>query len=296
MNKYTREEAVKAATKYFGGDSLAGNVWTDKYSLKDSEGNIYEKTPDDMHWRLARELARIEAKYPNPMSEEQIFGLLKEFRYLVPQGGPMAGIGNNFVTTSLSNCFVIPSAKDSYSGIMKTDQEQVQVMRRRGGCGHDISTLRPHGTTANGAKLKGNTGSTLFMERFSNSTRETAQDSRRGALMLSMDIKHPDAERFIDMKVDTNKVTGANISVRISDDYMESVKHKGKFKQQFPIDSEKPIMEKEIESKKLWDKIIHNAWKSAEPGILFWDNILNESPAKGYGEDWKETSTNPLAN
>lgn len=179
MNKYTREEVVKTATNYFNGDNLAGNVWTDKYSLKDSEGNIYEKTPDDMHWRLARELVRIEAKYPNPMSEEQIFGLLKEFKYLLPQGSPMAGIGNNFVATSLSNCFVIPSAKDSYSGIMKTDQEQVQIMRRRGGAGHDISTLRPQGTIANGAKLKGNTGSTLFMERFSNSTREVAQDSRR---------------------------------------------------------------------------------------------------------------------
>lgn len=296
MEKYSREEVLKETLVYFQGDSLAANVWIDKYALKDAEGNIYEKTPDDMHRRLAKEFARIELKYPNPISEEEIYDLLKGFKYIVPQGSPMAGIGNNFVITSLSNCFVIPSAIDSYGGIMLTDQQQVQLMKRRGGVGHDLSNLRPQGSLANGTKLKGDTGMPLYMHRFSNSTREVAQDGRRGALMLSTSIKHPDANKFIDLKLDTTKVTGANVSVRITDEFMEAVKNDRKFTQQFPVDSETPIMTKDINALDLWKKITYGAWKSAEPGVLFWDTILKESPARGYGAEWEEKSTNPLAN
>ena len=291
--KFSREEAVEASIEYFNGDSLAANVWVDKYSLKDGDGNIYEKTPDDMHRRLAKEFARIESKYPNPLSEDEIYNLLKDFKYIIPQGGPMAGIGNNFVVTSLSNCFVIPSALDSYGGIMKTDEEQVQLMKRRGGVGHDLSNLRPQGTLANGAKLRGDTGMTLYMNRFSNSTREVAQDGRRGALMLSVSVKHPDTDKFIDMKLDTTKVTGANVSVKITDEFMESVQNNSEFIQQFPIDSNTPLVTKKINALDLWKKITYGAWKSAEPGVLFWDTVLKESPARGYGAEWEETGTNP---
>lgn len=296
--KLSRETVFQSALEYFKGDDLAANVWVDKYCLKDSSGNYYERTPDDMHRRMAKEFARIEAKYPNPMSEQEIYYLFKDFKYVVPQGGSMAGVGNDFVTTSLSNCFVIGNEgqSDSYGGIMKIDQEQVQLMKRRGGVGHDLSHLRPRGMVANGAKLKGETGMTLYMERYSNSTREVAQDSRRGALMLSTSIKHPDAEAFIDKKMDTSKVTGANVSVKIDDNFMAAVNLKREYVQQFPVDSLNPMMTKTIDPVKLWNKIVHNAWKSAEPGILFWDTILRECPTAGYGESWKPVSTNPLAN
>lgn len=294
MIKHKREEVFKSSVEYFNDDELAANVWTDKYALKDSNGNIYEKTPNDMHRRLAKDFARIESKYPNPLSEEEIYNLIKDFKYIIPQGSPMAGVGNNFVVTSLSNCFVVAPALDSYAGILKTDQEQVQLMKRRGGVGHDISNLRPMGCEANGSTLKGDTGMTLYMHRFSNSTREVAQDGRRGALMLSTSIKHPDSQKFINIKSNDNtKVTGANISVRIDDEFMLSVENNSEYEQKFPIDSETPIMRKLVNSKNLWNDIMLNAWKSAEPGILFWDTILNESPASGYGEDWKESSTNP---
>jgi ribonucleoside-diphosphate reductase alpha chain len=295
MVKYTRDEVISSSLKYFKGDELAANVWTDKYCLKDSEGNYYERTPDDMHKRLSKEFARIEAKYPNSMSEQEIYELFKDFKFVVPQGGPMAGIGNDFVITSLSNCFVIGNEgqSDSYGGIMKIDQEQVQLMKRRGGVGHDLSHLRPRGMVANGAKLKGETGMTLYMERYSNSTREVAQDSRRGALMLSTSIKHPDTEAFIDKKMDTSKVTGANVSVKIDDNFMAAVNLKREYVQQFPVDSSNPMMTKTIDPVKLWNKIVYNAWKSAEPGILFWDTILRECPTSGYGESWKPVSTNP---
>lgn len=293
MIKHTREEVFKKTLKYFNGDTLAANVWIDKYALKDSEGNIYELTPTDMHRRLASELARIESTYINPMSEQEIFDLIKDFKYIIPQGSPMAGIGNNFVITSLSNCFVVDSAIDSYGGIMHTDQEQVQLMKRRGGVGHDLSDIRPTGTSANGSILKGDAGMTLFMNRFSNSTREVAQDNRRGALMLSVHIKHPDAEKFIDMKLDTDKVTGANVSVKLDDVFMNSVFNETTYEQRFPISGPNPILQRVIDSKPLWDKIIHNAWKSAEPGVLFWDTILEESPARGYGKEWEEKGTNP---
>ena len=293
--KLSRETVFQSALEYFKGDDLAANVWVDKYCLKDSSGNYYERTPDDMHRRMAKEFARIEAKYPNPMSEQEIYELFKDFKFVVPQGGPMAGIGNDFVITSLSNCFVIGNdgASDSYGGIMKIDQEQVQLMKRRGGVGHDLSHLRAKGLVANGSKLKGDTGMTLYMNRYSNSTREVAQDNRRGALMLSTSIKHPDVGEFIDMKLDTTKVTGANISVRIDDEFMTSVELNKNYIQQFPIDSLKPLMTKTINANTLWNKIVHNAWKSAEPGILFWDTVLRESPTAGYGEEWKPVSTNP---
>lgn len=293
MRKYTREEVFQETLQYFNGDTLAANVWIDKYALKDYEGNIYELTPNDMHRRLAKEFARIESKYPKPINEESIYELLKDFKYLVPQGSPMAGIGNNFVITSLSNCFVIAPAIDSYGGIMHNDQEQVQLMKRRGGVGHDLSNLRPVDSLANGSKLKGDTGMTLYMSRYSNSTREVAQDGRRGALMLSTHIKHPDSERFIDMKLDTTKVTGANVSVKIDDEFMYSVKSNSSYIQTFPIDSTNPKVNKVINSKDLWSKIVYNAWKSAEPGILFWDTIARECPTAGYGKDWKPSSTNP---
>lgn len=295
IRHFSREEVYENAVKYFNGDTLAANVWTDKYALKDGNGRYYELTPDDMHHRLANEFFRIESEYPNPISKEVIYSLLKNFKYVVPQGSPMAGIGNNFVTTSLSNCFVLPSPLDSYSGIMRTDEEQVQIMKRRGGVGHDLSTLRAKGMLANGSILEGETGATLYMHRYSNSTREVSQSKRRGALMLSMSVKHPDADRFINMKVDNTKVTGANISVKLDDEFMHAVINDENYVHQFPIDAVEPEFIKINPAKKLWDNIIHNAWAHAEPGVLFWDNVLKESPARGYGDDWKEISTNPCS-
>jgi ribonucleoside-diphosphate reductase alpha chain len=289
------EEALEASTRYFNGDSLAANVWISKYALKNSAGDLFERTPDDMHRRLARELSRIENRYPNPMSEDLIFHLLKEFRYIVPQGSPMAGIGNNFQIGSLSNCFVIghDGPSDSYGAIMKTDQEQVQLMKRRGGVGHDLSHIRPKGSPVKNSALT-STGIVPFMERFSNSTREVAQDGRRGALMLSISIKHPDAEHFIDAKLEQGKVTGANVSVKITHDFMEAVKTDSEFVQQYPIDAQTPQYTKTIRARELWNKIIHNAWKSAEPGILFWDTIISESVPDSYADmGFKTVSTNP---
>lgn len=293
--KYTREEAVKASLEYFGGDELAANVWINKYALKDSDGNLYEKSPEQMHKRLAKELARIENKYPNPLSEEEIYGLLKDFKYIIPQGGPMSGIGNNFQYVSLSNCFVIgPGDKaDSYGSIMLTDEEQVQLMKRRGGVGHDLTHIRPGGTSVMNSALT-STGVVPFMERYSNTTREVAQDGRRGALMLSIGIDHPDSEAFIDAKQDRTKVTGANVSVKISDAFMKAVEAGENHIQKFPVDSDNPIMEQSVDAKALWDKIIHNAWKSAEPGVLFWDTVIKESIPDCYSDMGFETvSTNP---
>jgi ribonucleoside-diphosphate reductase alpha chain len=295
MKAYTPEEVLEAATVYFEGDKLAASVWMNKYALKDSDGNIYERTPDDMHHRLASEVARMERKYPNPMSEAQLFELFRNFRYIVPQGSPMAGIGNNFQISSLSNCFVIGSDgnQDSYGGIMKVDQEQVQLMKRRGGVGHDLSHIRPSGSRVLNSALT-STGIVPFMERYSNSTREVAQDGRRGALMLSISIKHPDSESFIDAKMEQGKVTGANVSVRIDDDFMRAVKSNSDYKQQYPIESDAPTTVKEIGATKLWGKIIHNAWQSAEPGILFWDTIIRESVPDCYADlGFKTLSTNP---
>ncbi len=292
---FTNEEAYEASLKYFKGDELAARVWVNKYALKDSFGNIYELTPDDMHNRLAKEIARIEQKYPNPLSETEVFDLIKNFKYIVPAGSPMTGIGNNYQTASLSNCFVIgeDNPADSYGGIMKTDQEQVQLMKRRGGVGHDLSHIRPKGSPVNNSALT-STGIVPFMERFSNSTREVAQDGRRGALMLSVSIKHPDAEDFIDAKLEAGKITGANISVKIDDEFMKSVLDNKDYNQQYPIDSAKPTYKSTTNAKKLWDKIIHNAWKSAEPGILFWDTVINESVADCYADQgFKTVSTNP---
>ncbi|HKK40629.1 MAG TPA: ribonucleotide reductase N-terminal alpha domain-containing protein, partial [Cryomorphaceae bacterium] len=292
---YTYEEALAAATKYFDGDELAAGVWLNKYALKDSYGNIFEQDPDDMHRRMAKEIARVESKYPSPLSEDEIFTLLAKFKYIVPQGGPMTGIGNKHQVASLSNCFVIGNdgKSDSYGGIMKTDEEQVQLMKRRGGVGHDLSGIRPTGSPVKNSALT-STGVVPFMERYSNSTREVAQDGRRGALMLSISIKHPDAERFIDAKMDGTKVTGANVSVRIDDEFMKAVKSGGKYKQQYPIDSDNPTHVNEVDAKRIWDKIIHNAWSSAEPGILFWDTITKESIPDCYADlGFKTTSTNP---
>lgn len=295
MKAYNHGQVLEAATVYFEGDKLAASVWMNKYALKDSEGNIYELTPDDMHHRLAYEVARIEQKYPNPMSEEELFELFRNFRYIVPQGSPMAGIGNNFQVSSLSNCFVIGSDgnHDSYGGIMKVDQEQVQLMKRRGGVGHDLSHIRPSGSRVLNSALT-STGIVPFMERFSNSTREVAQDGRRGALMLSISIKHPDSESFIDAKMEQGKVTGANVSVRIDDGFMQAVKNDSNYNQQYPIESANPSKIQEIKARELWDKIIHNAWKSAEPGILFWDTIIRESVPDCYADlGFKTLSTNP---
>lgn len=292
---YTYQEATKAATEYFKGDTLAANVWVNKYALKDSQGNIYENTPEQMHLRLASEIARIEAKYENPYSFQEIFELIKEFKYIVPQGGPMSGIGNNFQFASLSNCFVIgqKGEADSYGGIIKTDEEQVQLMKRRGGVGHDLSHIRPKGSPVMNSALT-STGVVPFMERYSNSTREVAQDGRRGALMLTISIKHPDAEGFIDAKMDGTKITGANVSVKITDEFMEAVKSGKKFTQQFPIDSDKPTFTQEIDAQALWEKIVHNAWKSAEPGIIFWDTVIKESVPDCYSDlGYKTVSTNP---
>lgn len=292
---FTDSEALLASQEYFKGDHLAARVWINKYALKDSEGNLYELTPDDMHRRLTREIYRIEQKYENPMSEELIYSLLKDFKYIVPQGGPMSGIGNNMQIVSLSNCFVIGHDKvtDSYGGILKIDQEQVQLMKRRGGVGHDLSHLRPKGSPVKNSALT-STGIVPFMERYSNTTREVAQDGRRGALMLSVSVKHPDSEEFIDAKLTQGKVTGANVSVKITDDFMQSLIEKKKFVQQYPIDDISPKFIKEIDPEKIWKKIIHNAWKSAEPGILFWDTIINESVADCYADlGYKTVSTNP---
>jgi ribonucleoside-diphosphate reductase alpha chain len=292
---YTYEEAFTQSLEYFKGDELAARVWVTKYALKDSQGNMYEVTPDDMHRRLAREIARIEERYPNPMSEEEIYLLLKDFKYIVPQGSPMTGIGNNFQIASLSNCFVIgnETAADSYGGVMKIDQEQVQLMKRRGGVGHDLSHIRPSGSPVLNSALT-STGVVPFMERYSNSTREVAQDGRRGALMLTISIKHPDSEKFIDAKLTPGKITGANVSVKIHDDFMEAVTKNTSYKQQYPTDSDNPTFIKEIEASGLWKKIVHNAWKSAEPGILFWDTIARESVPDCYADlGYRTVSTNP---
>jgi len=290
---YTYDEAFKSSMEYFNGDELAARVWANKYALKDSYGNLFEKNPDDMHRRLAKEIARIENKYPNPMGEEEVYELLRGFRYIVPQGGPMAGIGNDYQIASLSNCFVIGSGADSYGGIMKTDQEQVQLMKRRGGVGHDLSHIRPSGSPVLNSALT-STGVVPFMERFSNSTREVAQDGRRGALMLTISIKHPDAESFIDAKLETGKVTGANVSVKIDNEFMDAVINNKPYQQQFPIDADNPVYKQTIDARELWQKIVHNAWKSAEPGILFWDTVINESVADSYADKGFQTlSTNP---
>jgi ribonucleoside-diphosphate reductase alpha chain len=292
---YSHDEAVDASIGYFKGDELAARVWANKYALKDSFGNLYEKTPDDMHHRLAREIHRIERKYKNPIPEELIYSVLKDFAYLVPQGGPMTGIGNAYQIASLSNCFVIGNEgdSDSYGGIMKIDQEQVQLMKRRGGVGHDLSHIRPKGTPVLNSALT-STGVVPFMERYSNSTREVAQDGRRGALMLSISIKHPDSGKFIDAKMESGKVTGANVSVKITDEFMKAVEEKTIFRQQYPINSNNPKFINDVDANQLWTKIIHNAWKSAEPGVLFWDTIIRESVADCYADlGFATVSTNP---
>ncbi|MDE6160115.1 MAG: ribonucleoside-diphosphate reductase, adenosylcobalamin-dependent, partial [Muribaculaceae bacterium] len=294
-HKYTFEEAKEATLKYFGGDELAARVWASKYALKDSFGNIYELTPDDMHHRIASEISRIENKYPNPMSEPEVFELLKDFRYIVPQGSPMSGIGNNFQVGSLSNCFVIglDGNPDSYGGVIRIDEEQVQLMKRRGGVGHDLSHIRPKGMPVKNSALT-STGLVPFMERYSNSTREVAQDGRRGALMMTVSIKHPDSEAFIDAKMTEGKVTGANVSVRIDDEFMHAVESGTIYTQQYPIGSDSPSVSKEVNAKALWAKIIHNAWKSAEPGVLFWDTITRESVPDCYADlGFRTISTNP---
>lgn len=295
LTEYSYTEAVEEAKKYFKGDELAATVWVNKYALKDSMGKIYEKSPEQMHWRIAGEIERIENKYPNPMSAAEVHGLLKEFKYVIPQGGPMTGIGNNLQIASLSNCFVIghKNPADSYGGIIRIDEEQVQLMKRRGGVGHDLSHIRPTGSPVLNSALT-STGIVPFMERYSNSTREVAQDGRRGALMLSLSIKHPDAENFINAKVETGKVTGANVSIKIDDEFMHAVIDGKKYIQKFPIDSDKPMFLKEIDARALWDKIVHNAWKSAEPGVLFWDTIIRESVPDCYADEgFKTVSTNP---
>ena len=292
---YTFDEAYRASVDYFKGDELAAKVWVNKYAVKDSFGNIYEKTPDDMHWRIANEIARVEKKYANPMTAKQLHELLKEFKYIVPQGSPMTGIGNNYQIASLSNCFVIGTegAADSYGAIMKIDEEQVQLMKRRGGVGHDLSDIRPKGSPVKNSALT-STGLVPFMERFSNSTREVAQDGRRGALMLSVSIKHPDSESFIDAKMESGKVTGANVSVKIDDEFMRAAIEGRNYTQCYPIDSKNPIYKKEIDASELWKKIVHNAWKSAEPGVLFWDTILRESVPDCYADlGFRTVSTNP---
>ncbi|WP_288574775.1 adenosylcobalamin-dependent ribonucleoside-diphosphate reductase [uncultured Prevotella sp.] len=292
---YTFDEAFRASKEYFGGDELAARVWANKYALKDSYGNIFEQTPTDMHWRIAREVARIENHYPNPLTEQQVFELLDHFRYIVPAGSPMTGIGNDHQVASLSNCFVIglDGDADSYGAVMLMDEEQVQLMKRRGGVGHDLSQLRPKGTPVNNSALT-STGVVPFMERFSNSTREVAQDGRRGALMLSISVKHPDSEAFIDAKMQEGKITGANVSVKLDDEFMQCAIDGKEYTQKFPIDSDAPIVTKKADAKKLWEKIVHNAWKSAEPGVLFWDTILRESIPDCYADlGFRTVSTNP---
>lgn len=293
LKTYSNEEAFEASLKYFQGDELAARVWVNKYALKDSFGNLFELTPDDLHHRLSSEIARIEKKYPNPLSEKELFELFEQFKYIVPQGGPMTGIGNEFQTGSLSNCFVVGNGADSYGGIMMIDQEQVQLMKRRGGVGHDLSHIRPKGSPVKNSALT-STGIVPFMERFSNSTREVAQDGRRGALMLSVSIKHPDSEQFIDAKMDEGKVTGANVSVKIDDEFMKAVRNNTSYHQKYPIDSSEPVYTSDIEATKLWQKIVFNAWKSAEPGILFWDTVIRESVPDCYADlGYGTVSTNP---
>ena len=294
-NTYSFEEAFNASLKYFDGDELAARVWVNKYAMKDSFGKIYEKSPEEMHWRIANELARIERKYKNPISAQDVFDLLDHFRYIIPAGSPMTGIGNNHQVASLSNCFVIglDGDADSYGAILRIDEEQVQLMKRRGGVGHDLSHVRPKGSPVNNSALT-STGLVPFMERYSNSTREVAQDGRRGALMLSVSIKHPDSESFIDAKMEEGKVTGANVSVKVTDEFMDAAVNDKTYVQQFPIDSKEPLFRKEISAKKLWEKIVHNAWKSAEPGVLFWDTIIRESLPDCYADlGFKTVSTNP---
>ena len=295
IKTYTYDEAFEASLKYFAGDELAARVWVNKYAMKDSFGNIFEQSPDQMHWRIANEVARIEKKYNNPMSAEQVFELLDHFRYIIPAGSPMTGIGNNQQVASLSNCFVIglDGNADSYGAILRIDEEQVQLMKRRGGVGHDLSHLRPKGSPVNNSALT-STGLVPFMERYSNSTREVAQDGRRGALMLSVSIKHPDAEAFIDAKMTEGKVTGANVSVKIDDEFMQCAVDGKPYMQKFPVDSAEPQFTKEVDAKALWEKIVHNAWKSAEPGVLFWDTITRESIPDCYADlGFRTVSTNP---
>ena len=292
---YTYEEALAASLSYFGGDELAARVWVSKYAMKDSFGNIYEKSPEDMHHRIAKEIARIEKNYPNPLTESDIFELLDHFKYVIPAGSPMTGIGNDHQIASLSNCFVIglDGNADSYGAILRIDEEQVQLMKRRGGVGHDLSHIRPKGSPVNNSALT-STGLVPFMERYSNSTREVAQDGRRGALMLSVSIKHPDSEAFIDAKMTEGKVTGANVSVKIDDDFMQAAVEDKPYVQQYPIEGDNPLVRKEISAKNLWEKIVHNAWKSAEPGVLFWDTILRESIPDCYADlGFRTVSTNP---
>ena len=295
MDNKTYDEALRESREYFRGDELAASVWINKYAMKDSFGNLYETSPDQMHWRLANEFARIEQQYPNPMTAAEIHELLRDFKYIIPQGGPMAGIGNNYQIASLSNCFVIGNKHeaDSYGGIMKIDEEQVQLMKRRGGVGHDLSHIRPTGSPVLNSALT-STGVVPFMERYSNSTREVAQDGRRGALMLTISIKHPDAENFIDAKLEKGKVTGANVSVRIDDEFMRCALSGKPYVQKYPIDSDPPKFSKEIDASALWKKIIHNAWQSAEPGVLFWDTVIRESIPDCYADlGYKTISTNP---
>ncbi|MFW5595282.1 MAG: adenosylcobalamin-dependent ribonucleoside-diphosphate reductase, partial [Prevotella sp.] len=295
LKTYSYDEAYEASLKYFDGDELAARVWVNKYAMKDSFGNIFEKSPVDMHWRIANEIARIEKKYPNPLTAQQVFDLLDHFRYIIPAGSPMTGIGNDHQVASLSNCFVIglDGNADSYGAIMKIDEEQVQLMKRRGGVGHDLSHIRPKGSPVNNSALT-STGLVPFMERYSNSTREVAQDGRRGALMLSVSIKHPDSEAFIDAKMTEGKVTGANVSVRIDDAFMQAAVDNRPYTQQWPTDTDEPKVKKEISARKLWEKIVHNAWKSAEPGVLFWDTIIRESIPDCYADlGFRTISTNP---
>ena len=294
IKTYTYEEALQASIIFFKGDELAASVWINKYAMKDSYGNLYEKSPEDMHRRLAREFARIESKYPNPMGEEEIYELLRDFKYIIPQGGPMTGIGNSYQIASLSNCFVVGHdiPADSYGGILKIDEEQVQLMKRRGGVGHDLSHIRPQGSAVLNSALT-STGVVPFMERYSNSTREVAQDGRRGALMLSISIKHPDSEKFIDAKMEQGKVTGANVSVKIDDEFMKSALSGEQYEQKYPIDAAEPKVSKMVNAQNIWKKIVHNAWKSAEPGVLFWDTVLRESVADCYADlGYRTVSTN----
>ena len=292
---YTYDEAFEASLQYFKGDELAARVWVNKYAVKDSFGNIFEKSPEDMHWRIANEVARIEAKYQNGLNAQQLYELLDHFKYIVPQGSPMTGIGNDFQVASLSNCFVIgiDGAADSYGGIIRIDEEQVQLMKRRGGVGHDLSHIRPKDSPVKNSALT-STGLVPFMERYSNSTREVAQDGRRGALMLSVSIKHPDSEAFIDAKMTEGKVTGANVSVKLDDAFMQAAVNGTPYKQQYPVDSDQPVFTKDIDASALWKKIVHNAWKSAEPGVLFWDTIIRESVPDCYADlGYRTVSTNP---
>lgn len=295
VRTYTFDEAYEASVKYFKGDEMAAKVWVSKYAIKDSFGAIFELDPDDMHRRIAKELARIEKKYPNPMSEDEIYELLRDFKYIVPQGGPMTGIGNKYQIASLSNCFVIgtPGNADSYGGILKVDEEQVQLMKRRGGVGHDLSHIRPKGSPVLNSALT-STGVVPFMERYSNSTREVAQDGRRGALMLSISIKHPDSEKFIDAKMEAGKITGANVSVKLDDEFMRASISGKPYVQQYPLESSNPKYRQEVNAADIWKKIIHNAWKSAEPGVLFWDTIIRESVPDCYADlGYRTVSTNP---